>query len=183
MKKFLALIFVLATFAAVFTGCEKTDRSGKNDETTTLEAQTMEVESTYNKNSKTMKTVYYAADGSVASTVVTVYNDKKLVEKESTYDEEDKLVSTISYKYDKNSNIIEMAVYDGDNKLEYMNKDYEYKKVKTDKGEKFIKLKYNRYNSEAKVDTIFKWEYDEDYNCISMATYSPEGKLLTQNEF
>ena len=86
-------------------------------------------------------------------------------------------------KYDENSNITEQAVYDSEAKLEYMYKDYEYKKVKKEKGEVFIKIKHNRYNSDGVVDTIFKWEYDEDSNCTGMVTYSPDGKEITRNEF
>lgn len=182
MKKIIALFLAVVCLTAVFAGCEKVDRNDET-ETTTLEAQVPEVESTYNKDSRTMKTVYRNPDGEITSIVVVIYNEKKQIEKESTYDKDDKLVSMVTYKYDENSNISEMAVYDSDTKLEYMYKDYEYKKVKTENGEKFIKLKHNRYNSEGKVDTIFKWEYDENYNCTAMKTYSPDGSVLTKNEF
>ncbi len=182
MKRIIALFLAVICFVAVFAGCEKVDRNGET-ETTTLKAEMPEIESTYNKESRTMKTVYRNPDGEITSIVVVIYNEKKQIEKESTYDKDDNLVSMITYKYDENSNILEQAVYNSEAKLEYMYKDYEYKKVKTESGEKFIKLKHNRYNSEGKVDTIFKWEYDEKYNCTAMVTYSSDGKVLTNNEF
>ncbi|MBQ2828000.1 MAG: hypothetical protein IJF20_02040 [Clostridia bacterium] len=182
MKRIIALFLAVICFVAVFAGCEKVDRNGET-ETTTLKAEMPEIESTYNKESRTMKTVYRNPDGEITSIVVVIYNEKKQIEKESTYDKDDNLVSMITYKYDENSNISEQAVYNSEAKLEYMYKDYEYKKVKTESGEKFIKLKHNRYNSEGKVDTIFKWEYDEKYNCTAMVTYSSDGKVLTKNEF
>lgn len=182
MKKIIALFLAVICLTAVFAGCEKVDRDGET-ETTTLKAELPEIESTYNKNSRTMRTVYRNPDGEITSIVVVIYNENKQIEKESTYDKDDKLVSMVTYKYDANSNIIEQAVYDSETKLEYMYKDYEYKKVKTDRGEVFIKIKHNRYNSEGVVDTIFKWEYDEKYNCTGMTTYTPDGKVLTQNKF
>ncbi len=182
MKKIIALFLAVICLTAVFAGCEKVDREGET-ETTTLTAELPEIESTYNEESRTMKTVYRDSEGEISSITVVTYNESKQIEKESTYDKDDKLVSTITYKYDENSNIIEMAVYDSDTKLEYMYKDYEYKKVTTENGSKFIKLKHNRYNSEIVVDTVFKWEYDEDYNCTAMVTYSPTGEVLTRNEF
>ena len=130
-----------------------------------------------------MKTVYRNPDGEITSTVVVIYNENKQIEKESTYDGEDKLVSMVTYKYDENSNIIEQAVYNSETKLEYMYKDFEYKKVKINKSEVFIKIRHNRYNSDGVIDTIFTWEYDENYNCTGMVTYSPDGKVLTRNEF
>ena len=89
----------------------------------------------------------------------------------------------ITYKYDENANIIEQAVFNSETKMEYMYKDYVYEKVIKDNREVFIKMKHNRYNSEGVVDTVMKWEYDEDYNCTAMVTYSPTGEVLTRNEF
>ncbi len=182
MKKIIALFLAVICLASVFSGCEKVDRNEQSTETTTLKAELPEIESSYNKESRTMKTVYRNPDGEIASIVVTTYNENKQIEKESTYDKDDSLVNMITYKYDENSNIIEQAVFNSETKMQYMYKDYEYKKVKKDSGEVFIKLKHNRYDSEGNVDAIFKWEYDEDYNCTSMSTYSPSGELLTKNE-
>ncbi len=183
MKKILALFLAVLCLTVVFAGCEKVDRNETKTETTTLEAELPEIESSYNEQSKTMKTVYRSPDGEIASVVVVTYNDNKQVTKESTYDKDDKLVNMITYKYDENSNITEMAVYNSESKLEYMYKDYEYKKVKMQKGETFIKLKHSKYNADGKLDSIHKWEYDEKFNCTAMVTYTPDGKVLTKNEF
>ncbi|MBR3589119.1 MAG: hypothetical protein IKL16_06105 [Clostridia bacterium] len=183
MKRIIALLLAVLCFVSVFSGCEKVDRNEKTTETTTLKAELPEIETSYNEKNRTMKTVYRNPDGEITSISVVTYNENKQIVKESTYDKDDNLVNMITYKYDENSNIIEQAVFNSEEKMEYMYKDYEYKKVKTDNGEKFIKIKHNRYDSEGKVDVVFKWEYDEDYNCTAMETYSTEGELLTRNDF
>lgn len=186
MKKILAVFSAVLCLSAVFSGCEKVDRNALETTTsseTTVAATLPEVESSYNKKSRTMKYVYRNAQGDITSISVITYNKNKQIEKESTYDGEDNLINMKAYKYDENSNIIEEALYNSENKLEYMYKDYEYKKVKTDKGEKYIEIKHNRYNSEMKCDAVFKYKYDENYNRTGMETYSPEGNLLTRNEF
>ncbi len=182
MKRIATIFLCIIILTAVFAGCEKSDRNSETTETTTVEPQTMEIESTYNEKSRTMRTVYRNSDGEISSISVVTYNEKNKVVKESTYDENDALESMVTYDYDEDMNIIEMQVFDENSKLSYMYKDYEYKKVKTENGEKFILLKHNRYNSEGKVDMIFKWEYDENNNCVSMSTYSSDGALLTKNE-
>ncbi len=184
MKKIIAAFMSVMCLVACFAGCGKSDGIGRSTtETTTLVAQKPEVETSYNKDSRTLKTTYRDPDGNITSIVVEIYNERKQIEKQSTYDKDDKLLNMIVYKYDENANISEMAVYNSESKLDYMYKDYEYKKIKTDNGEKFIKMKHNRYNSEGKCDTVFRWEYDENYNCVAMATYSTDGALLTRNEF
>ncbi len=183
MKKIISFFLFVICLVAVFSGCEKVDRNELTTETTTLKAQLPEIETSYNKESRTMKTVYRNPDGEIASIVVVTYDENKQIEKESTYDKDDNLVNMITYKYDENKNIIEQAVFNSETKMEYMYKDYEYKKVKTDNGEIFIKIKHNRYNADGVVDTVMKWEYDEDYNCTAMVTYSPTGEILTRNEF
>lgn len=183
MKKIIAFFLAVICFVAVFSGCEKVDRNEKTTETTTLKAELPEIETSYNKESRTMKTVYRNPDGEIASISVVTYNENKQIVKECTYDKDNNLVNMITYKYDENSNIIEQAVFGSEEKMEYMFKDYEYKKVKTDNGEKYIKIKHNRYDSEGNVDSVFKWEYDEDFNCTAMETYSTSGELLTRNEF
>lgn len=183
MKKIIALFLAAICLTAVFAGCEKVDRNEQSTETTTLKGQVPEIETSYNKQTRTLKTVYRNPDGEITNISVVTYNENKQIEKESNYDKDDNLVNMITYKYDENSNIIEMAVYNSETKLEYMYKDYEYKKVKTDKGEIYIKLKHNRYNSEGIVDAVFKWKYDENNNCTAMETYTPTGELLTRNEF
>lgn len=182
MKKIISSFLAVFSLIAVFSGCEKVDR---NPETTTAENTTVsmtlpEVESSYNKKSRTMRYVYRDTNGEIMTISVITYTEKNQIESESTYDAEDKLVNKKAYKYDENSNIIEEALYNSENMLEYMYKDYEYKKISDGK---FILIKHNRYNSEMKCDTVFKYKYDKDNNRIAMETYSPEGKLLTRNEF
>ena len=182
MKKVIALFLSVILLTALFSACNK-----KTDDTvtesTTFEPQTLEIESTYNEDNRTMKTVYRGPDGEISSISVITYNDKNQVEKESVYDGDEKLKSMVTYKYDKNSNVIEQSVYNSESKLEYMYKDYEYKKVKTENGDVFLKIKHNEYDNTGKVVKIFKWEYDENFNCTSMATYSQDGKEITRNDF
>lgn len=182
MKKGISLLLAVLCLTAIFSGCEKVNRNPETTvaEKTTITATLPEVESSYNKKSRTMKYVYRDVNGKVMSISVITYTEKKQIESESTYDADDKLINKKSYKYDENSNIIEEAVYNSENKLEYMYKDYEYKEVSDGK---FILLKHNRYNSEMKCDTVFKYKYDKNNNRIGMETYSPEGNLLTNNEF
>ncbi len=183
MKRIIALFLSVICLVAVFSACEKVDRNERTTVTTTLKAELPEIETSYNESSRTMKTVYRNPDGEITSIVVVTYNENKQVEKESTYDKDDKLINMITYKYDENANIIEQAVFNSETKMEYMYKDYVYEKVIKDNREVFIKMKHNRYNSEGVVDTVMKWEYDEDYNCTAMVTYSPTGEVLTRNEF
>ena len=181
MKKIVALFLAVICLTAVLAGCQKVDRN--ESETTTVKEQFAEIETSYNEKSRTLKTVYRNPDGEIASISVVTYNENKQIEKESNYNKNDKLVNMITYEYDENSNMTQMAVYNSETELEYMYKDYEYKKVKTDKGDKYLKLQHNRYNSEGVVDTVFKWTYDENNNCTKMETFTPTGDLLTRNEF
>ncbi|MBQ7957396.1 MAG: hypothetical protein IJ279_05100 [Clostridia bacterium] len=184
MKKIISIFLAILCCVAIFSGCEKTDR---NQQSTTTETESAtvsmtlpEVESSYNKKSRTMKYIYRDLNGEIMSISVITYTEKKQIESESTYDADDKLINKKSYKYDENSNIIEEALYNSENKLEYIYKDYEYKEISDGK---FILIRHNRYNSEMECDTIFKYKYDENNNRIGMETYSPEGNLLTNNEF
>ncbi|MBE6782718.1 MAG: hypothetical protein E7536_01745 [Ruminococcaceae bacterium] len=155
MKRIIALFSVVICIIAVFAGCKKVDRNAETTTaTTTVPTYTMpEPESEYDKDSRTMKTVYRDINGEVFQIVIS--------------------------KYDENSNLIEFAEYDAQNNLNYMFKDYEYKKVSSG----YILLQYSRYNENKECDTIYKYTYDENNNPVSMESFNPDGTLITKNEF
>lgn len=133
MKKIIAVFSVVLCFVAVFAGCKKVDRNATSTTTqTTVAAMTMpEVESSYDKDTKTMKSVYRDLNGNIAEIRETVYNENKQIEKECIYDADENLISYSTIKYDDNSNILEQSFYNGKNELQTIQKH-----VYNDKGER-----------------------------------------------
>ncbi len=182
MKKLTAIALLILALTFVFTACGKED-GYTTTETTTYVPQKAEIVSSYDEKNKTLKTEYKDANGDVKNIDVIQYNDKKQVISEIQYDGDNGLISKKTNKYDENGNIIEMTVYKTETEINYVNKDYKYKKITTEKGEKYIELEYSQYDEKGKLNAVFKKEYDENNNCTAFVSYSPDGKEITRNDF
>lgn len=185
MKRIISITMAFMCVLVLFAGCKKKEGAPAltTVPTTINIVNENEPVSSYDKETRTLKTTNYNPDGSIANITTITKNEAGLVEKECVYDSEEKLISSTHTKYDENANIKELSFFDGENKLMFMYGDYEYKQVKTEKSTKYLLLEYSRYDSENKKDTVYKYIYNDKNDCIAMESYSPDGKLLTKNTF
>ncbi len=182
MKRIIAFSLIILSVSIILASCNKKSTETVTDNTVS-EKTTLQVETTFDKTGKTKKTFYRDSFGEIERILVETFDNNGNCITEANYTADERLEGRTEYEYDKNNNKISVTVYDSAGEIVYSEGNYKYKEIKVDGKSSFLVLSYERYNNDGTIQSVFKYEYDENDDIKSIKSYSEKGKLLTQNDF